>query len=402
MSDESLNSKKTIKHLRRGLSIYKTGRSPFWHARIYDAVKKKYVVRTTKEMNRIEAAEVAEEIVDTYKKKQNTAHASLKERSFEHYAKLLSDVTEQKARSSRNKYAFSDQAKILFREKDGLVSYFGKHDVGKITSGMVRDYLLFLDKRRDQPLAMSTKSKQCGVIRQVLMLALEDGVIDIVPPMPKQRTVDKPRVSFSDAEYALLLEAARTIADGAETLVRGVPVTREHYNVIVFAVHSFLRPTETELFGIRYCGIEVMDAEPRHLLMTLTGKTGYRKSASLNAAVDIFEKQRLMNVNAKPTDYVFMPESTNRTTATNTYRRIFNHFLQETGLKKDKDGNDRSPYSLRHYALQTRLVKSDGKVNIYWLAENAGTSVDQLERFYLKNLAPSAAKVRNIQSFGDA
>ena len=401
MSDESLNSKKTIKHLRRGLSIYKTGRSPFWHARIYDAVKKKYVVRTTKEMNRIEAAEVAEEIVDTYKKKQNTAHASLKERSFEHYAKLLSDVTEQKARSSRNKYAFSDQAKILFREKDGLVSYFGKHDVGKITSGMVRDYLLFLDKRRDQPLAMSTKSKQCGVIRQVLMLALEDGVIDIVPPMPKQRTVDKPRVSFSDAEYALLLEAARTIADGAETLVRGVPVTREHYNVIVFAVHSFLRPTETELFGIRYCDIEVMGDAPRHLLMTLTGKTGYRKSASLNAAVDIFEKQRLMNVNAKPTDYVFMPEYTNRTTATNTYRRIFNHFLQETGLKKDKDGNDRSPYSLRHYALQTRLVKSDGKVNIYWLAENAGTSVDQLERFYLKNLAPSAAKVRNIQSFGD-
>ena len=369
MAEESLNSKKTIKHLRRGLSIYKTGRSPFWHVRIYDAVKKKYVVRTTKETNRIEASEVAEEIVDTYKKKQNTAHASLKERSFEHYAKLLSDVTEQKARSSRNKYAFSDQAKILFREKDGLVSYFGKHDVGKITSGMVRDYLLFLDKRRDQPLAMSTKSKQCGVIRQVLMLALEDGVIDIVPPMPKQRTVDKPRVSFSDAEYALLLEAARTIADGAETLVRGVPVTREHYNVIVFAVHSFLRPTETELFGIRYCDIEVMGDAPRHLLMTLTGKTGYRKSASLNAAVDIFEKQRLMNVNAKPTDYVFMPEYTNRTTATNTYRRIFNHFLQETGLKKDKDGNDRSPYSLRHYALQTRLVKSDGKVNIYWLAE---------------------------------
>ena len=402
MIEESQNSKKTIKHLRRGLSIYKTGRSPFWHARIYDAVKKKYVVRSTKETNRIEAAEVAEEIVETYKKKQNSAHAVSKDRSFEHYAKMLSEITKQKARSSRNKYAFSDQSKILFREKDGLVSYFGKHDVGKITSGMVRDYLLFLDKRRDKPLAMSTKSKQCGVIRQVLMLALEDGVIDIIPPMPKQRTVDKPRVSFSDAEYGLLLEEARQIADDGETSVRGVPVTREHYNVIVFAVHSFLRPTETELFGIRYCDIEVMDEEPRHLLMTLTGKTGYRKSATMQAAADIFEKQREMHVAAKPTDYVFMPEYSNRTTAVNTYRRIFNHFLKETGLKKDKDGNDRSPYSLRHYALQTRLVKSDGKVNIYWLAENAGTSVDQLERFYLKNLAPSSAKVRNIQSFGDA
>jgi hypothetical protein len=399
--EESQNSKKTIKHLRRGLSIYKTGRSPFWHARIYDAVKKKYVVRSTKETNRIEAAEVAEEIVETYKKKQNSSHAVSKDRSFEHYAKMLSEITKQKAKASRNKYAFSDQSKILFREKDGLVSYFGKHDVGKITSGNVRDYLLFLDKRRDQPLAMSTKSKQCGVIRQVLMLALEDGVIDIIPPMPKQRTVDKPRVSFSDAEYGLLLEKARKIADDGETSVRGVPVTREHYNVIVFAVHSFLRPTETELFGIRYCDIEVMDEEPRHLLMTLTGKTGYRKSATMQAAADIFEKQREMHVDAKPTDYVFMPEYANRTTAVNAYRRIFNHFLQETGLKKDKDGNDRSPYSLRHYALQTRLVKSDGKVNIYWLAENAGTSVDQLERFYLKNLAPSSAKVRNIQSFGD-
>jgi len=68
-------------------------------------------------------------------------------------------------------------------------------------------------------------------------------------------------------------------------------------------------------------------------------------------------------------------------------------------LKTDKDGNPRSPYSLRHYALQTRLQKSEGNVNIYWLAENAGTSVEQLERFYLKRLEPSSAKVRNIQSF---
>jgi hypothetical protein len=401
LSEESQNTKKTIKHLRRGLSIYKTGRSPFWHARLYDAVKKKYVVRSTKETNRIEAAEVAEEILETYKSKQNTSHAVNKERSFEHYAKMLSEITKQKARSSRNKYAFNDQAKILFRETDGLISYFGQHDVGKITPGMVRDYLLFLDQRREKPLAMSTKSKQCGVLRQVLMLALEDGVIDIVPPMPKMRTVDKPRVSFTDAEYARLLEFARVTADQGETRVRVVPVSREHYNLIVFAVHSFLRPTETELFGIRFCDIEVMNDDPKHLLMTLTGKTGFRKSASMRAAVDIFEKQRELHAERKDTDYVFMPEYANRTTAVNTYRRIFNYFFQETGLKKDKDGNDRSPYSLRHYALQTRLVKSDGKVNIYWLAENAGTSVEQLERFYLKNLAPSSAKVRNIQSFGN-
>ena len=401
MTKDSPNSKKSIKHVQRGLSIYKTGRSPFWHVRIYDAVKKKYVVRSSKETNRVDAIEAAHDILESYRKKQNSAHAVSRDRSFEHYAKILEQHNAAKRGQARGKFAHRDHNKILFREKDGLVSYFGKHDVGKITSGMVRDYLLFLDKRRDKPLAMSTKSKQCGVIRQVLMLALEDGVIDIIPPMPKMRTVDKPRVSFTDAEYARLLEFARVTADQGETRVRGVPVSREHYNLIVFAVHSFLRPTETELFGIRFCDIEAMNDDPKHLLMTLTGKTGFRKSASMRAAVDIFEKQRELHAERKDTDYVFMPEYVNRTTAVNTYRRIFNYFLQETGLKKDKDGNDRSPYSLRHYALQTRLVKSDGKVNIYWLAENAGTSVDQLERFYLKNLAPSAAKVRNIQSFGD-
>jgi hypothetical protein len=45
--------------------------------------------------------------------------------------------------------------------------------------------------------------------------------------------------------------------------------------------------------------------------------------------------------------------------------------------------------------FNANFIKAD------WLAENAGTSVDQLERIDLKNLAPSTAKVRNIQSFGD-
>ena len=117
-------------------------------------------------------------------------------------------------------------------------------------------------------------------------------------------------------------------------------------------------------------------------------------------AVDILHKVKEMYPDASPTDYVFMPQYPNRTTALNTYRRIFNHFLEKASLKLDKDGNPRSPYSLRHYALQTRLRKSEGEVNIYLLAKNAGTSVEQLERFYLKNLAPSAEKVRNLQTFG--
>lgn len=397
MTGKSPNAKKQIKHLRRGLSIYKTGRSPFWHARLYDSVKRRYVVKSTKETSRLDAAEVAEEILADYRAKQNTSHAAQKDRSFEHYAHLLSEMTRVQKKGARNKYAFSDEYKILYRETDGVVSYFGKYDVGKITSGMVRDYLVFLDKRRDKPLAPSTKAKQCMMIRKVLMLALEDGVIDIIPPMPKQRTKDSPRVTFSDAEYKHLMTTARRIASEGQTKVRGVPITHEHVHMWQFLVHAFLRPTETELFAIRHCDV-VLKSDPTHLELTLTGKTGFRISATMPFAQVIYQSVKARHPNAASTDYVFMSEYPNRTTAVNTARRLFNHILEVAGLKTDNDGNARSPYSLRHYALQARLRNSKGKVNIYWLAKNAGTSVDQLERFYLKNMGLSPQQVRNLQS----
>jgi len=96
-----------------------------------------------------------------------------------------------------------------------------------------------------------------------------------------------------------------------------------------------------------------------------------------------------------------MPEYANRAAAVSTARRNFNHVLDVAGLKYDSNGNARSPYSLRRFALQSRLRNSKGKVNIYWLAKNAGTSVEQQERFYLKNMELSAEQVENLQTLGD-
>ena len=61
-----------------------------------------------------------------------------------------------------------------------------------------------------------------------------------------------------------------------------------------------------------------------------------------------------------------------------------------------RDGTPRTLYSLRHYGLQTRLRTSGGEINIYDLARNAGTSTDQLERFYLKYMERSDQQVRHL------
>ena len=101
-----------------------------------------------------------------------------------------------------------------------------------------------------------------------------------------------------------------------------------------------------------------------------------------------------------PEEYVWMPEYPNRTTAINTARRIFNHILEKADLVDPE--RKLHPYSLRHYALQARLRGSQGKVNIHTLAQNAGTSVDQLERFYLKRMAPTPEMIENLHTTGEA
>ena len=60
----------------------------------------------------------------------------------------------------------------------------------------------------------------------------------------------------------------------------------------------------------------------------------------------------------------------------------------------------RTIYSLRHTAICMRIILSHGKVNIFNLAKNAGTSVEQIERFYAP-LPLSREMAMNLQSFGE-
>lgn len=385
------NSIQAKKLLREGLAIFKTGRSPYWYIRLRDPYSQKYVTRSSKETSRVEAVAAANEFAASYFLNLNTDLATSKTTSFEHYAKLLLDV-----QASKTKWPDSDR-KLLHRQKDGILMHFGPYDVTKITTSMIRQYLILLDQNRDKPLADSTKSKHLIIIRKVLSLAVEDGLMQSVPVMPKQRTVDSPRPSFTDDQYKRFMKTASDCV-AARDIVRGVRIRHHHVQMFRFIVHSFLRPTSGELFGIKHKHM-LIEGDPPHLKMTiLGGKTGKRTSVSMPLGVVIYQGLRnpITRKGHEADAYVWMREYPNRTTAINTARRIFNHILDRAGLVDNE--NKLTPYSFRHYALQSRLRSSNGKVNIYSLAKNAGTSVDQLERFYLKSMEPSKDMIRNLQS----
>ena len=92
--------------------------------------------------------------------------------------------------------------------------------------------------------------------------------------LPRQRQTDNPRSFFRFAplvetdrdEYQQLLKGAKRLAE-EHAVVRGVEVTGELYDLILFCVHSFVRPTSTELYALKHNDITV-EKDPKRLLVT--------------------------------------------------------------------------------------------------------------------------------------
>jgi hypothetical protein len=296
----------------------------------------------------------------------------------------------------------------LYNDDWGLIKRFGDRDVRSVTTGDFRSYMDYLDEMNPE-WAPSTKNTILATFRNVLKVAREDSVIDGVPDTPRSRQRDNPRPFFrfhplvpkkKDA-YKKVLEIAQKMADDEE-VIRWIPVTDEFYDLILFVTHTFVRPIASELYALRHRDITIAE-NPRRLILNIRdGKTGYRVSNSMPAAVSVYERIKVRYPkNSKPTDFLFLPDYPNRSTASRIIQRQFKRLMELAELEVDQyTGQKHSLYSLRHTAICMRIILSEGQVNIFNLAKNAGTSVDQIERFYARNLPLSAELAKNLQSFG--
>ena len=212
-----------------------------------------------------------------------------------------------------------------------------------------------------------------------------------------------PLVPKKEDAYKLVLETAVKMAE-EEEVIRWIPVTDELYDLIMFVTHTFVRPIASELYALRHRDITVAEDPKRLLINIRDGKTGYRVSNSMGAAVAVYKriKERYPQ-QSKPTDFLFLPDYPNRATASRIIQRQVKRLLELANLETDPfTGQKHSLYSLRHTAICMRIILSKGEVNIFNLAKNVGTSVDQIERFYARNLPLSAELAKNLQSFGES
>jgi hypothetical protein len=387
----------------KGVSIYRVRGSQYWYVRVWDRDRKRYVVKGTGETSVIRAREVAKD--HALSKQEQSVERQF---TFHHFAiKCLSKSESLAAKGDRN-IGYVKAIRWSLQNADwGLLKWFGSKDARKITTREFTQYMDHLTKKRPD-LTASTKNTIMAAFRNVLKTARDDGAIDVIPNTPRAKQRDNPRpffrfyplVSRKDDVYKKVLDTAKQLAREGVT-VRGITVTDELYDLILFLAHSFVRPIVSEVYAIRHSDVTVAKNPKRLIVIVRDGKTGFRAANTMPGAVAVYERIRKRYPDAHEQDYIFLPQYKNRVTASKIFQRQFKELMTRASIETDSiTGKKHTIYSIRHTAICMRIILSGGKVNIFNLAKNAGTSVDQIERFYARNLPLSREMAINLQSFG--
>jgi hypothetical protein len=394
-----------IINLRRGLAIYRVRASSYYRIRVWIPSLKKRIVKTTKTADPAEAISIAEEYLNTLGTR-GVLNEVPQSRTFETFADKL--ILNEKARGERaeiSRRLWTVTKFYLNHKRWGVLRRFAKTDVRTIQTKHYHQYLDWVQEQ-DSSLTPATLNHIASVFAKVMKFARQEGVIDFVPATPRVKRLDNPRAFFrfhplvdkKHDEYKTLLTAAKKMAD-EKIRVRDTIISDELYDFILFMTHSFLRPTESEIYALTHRDIVVAD-DPKRLIVTVRrGKTGHRVINTMPGAVSVYSRNKGTMID----DYIFLSTYKNRSTAKRIVQRQFNALLDRCQLKKDRYSKSvHTVYSLRHTAICMRIILSQGKVNIFNLAKNAGTSVDQIERFYARHLPLSKEMAINLQTFGDS
>jgi integrase len=392
--------------------LYKRDRSRFWQCSA--TVGGKQFRISTKEESLALAKQVAE---DWYLTLRGKSHAGLltSEKTFREAAEQFQKEYEIITEGQRSPRWVEGHA---IRIRLHLIPFLGSSGLSEVTAGKVQEYRMHrmtsrLDKETGKPKrpARSTLHDEIVTLRQVLKTAIRHGWLDHLPDLsPPYKTQGKivHRPWFSPEEYKQLYEATRQYARHP---------FHEHYkwnaeqvhDYVLFMANTGLRPDEAKNLQHRDVAIVVDDATGEEILeIEVRGKRGVGYCKSMPSAVKPYRRllgrslpslpqgkrarirrgenpkepvQPQAGRYPRPTDPVFP----------GNHIKLFNGVLRRTGLKKDRDGNRRTAYSLRHTYICMRLMEG---ADIYQIAKNCRTSVEMIEKFYaahIKNTLDAAA-----------
>ena len=361
--------------------VYRRDNSSRWQCATYLAGKNRRV--STKEDSLSKAKDFAE---DWYLQLRGKARAGeiSSEKTFRDAAAQFEREFQIITEGQRNaQYVKGHSTRLRLH----LVPFFGNMGLSEITPGQIQEYRIHRHeetvKEHGKPPARNTMHQEIVVLRQTLKTALRHRWLDRLPDMSEPYRASgkiSHRAWFSPEEYKQLYEATRKRAHTPKN-ARYKWESEQLHDYVLFMANTGLRPDEAN--RLEYRDVKIVDdaaSKETILEIEVRGKRGVGYCKSMSGAVRPF--QRLVERNKpQPTDHVFP----------SVHRELFNTILDEENLKKDRDGQARTAYSLRHTYICLRLMEG---ADIYQIAKNCRTSVEMIEKYYashLKNTLDAAA-----------
>lgn len=185
------------------------------------------------------------------------------------------------------------------------------------------------------------------------------------------------RDAFSLEEYRALHTRGRVWVKAADKKPASQWYRNVTYNFVLIMCNTGMRPPEAR--NLRWRDVSYgKDKDGRELvILSVSGKDKARQLVAPPSVGEYLERIRAISKATEPDNPVFTTYEGE--TAHSLYKALIRDLLTETKLREGPSGIPRSTYSFRHTYATFRL--SEG-VDVYFLAQQMGTSVKMIEEHY--------------------
>ena len=461
------------------LYIYKNAASRFWWVRYY--AEKRILRHSTKTESKRDALEAAKAFYDDIQVRIANGKKLGKKSSFAYCAKDW--LSQQKARVATKSLSKESYKQYEYRLNKYILPFLGDFELAEIDYQTLNQFLSYISSTEDK-LSVATVKMYLGIVGQIMTHAEKINLISRAPHLPKVKAITNARGYFTVTEYRKLWSRARALRGkgfqyrklteeqakangyGNQTLVisecgtsklgrfiKRVDITDDLYQLIIFMVNSFVRPTDIK--NMQHKHVEIVEHDHTYLYLKLppsknkkdpiitmpkavevyrrhkanyqeiekqeqanyklrlaefkntnkdfsvakveeqlrTEKMTQREHKVLNTKLNLYKKLNVgMPTFTAQEDYVFLPQYKDRKTALKNLQNQFDVLLNQLNLRISASGEERSMYSLRHTCITYRYMYGE-KVDLLVLARNARTSPEMIDKHY----ASKFSAVHNIE-----
>ncbi len=379
------------------LRIFKTMASRYWQVRCF--LKGRTHTQSLKTTNKQAAISQAKQFFHIKTAELYSDHVTARSDKGPKFADLLPGViVGLQARVKRGEFAAANIPIFLQRMHNSILPYFGDMSMDKIG---YKQLSAFMEMMSNRDLTATTVHQHMVAVRKVFAHAHGNNIIQNLPKFPVIKVSDKPRGSFSVAEYRDLVRLARQrIGEtvpldfsqkyrlGRQMLEQYGQINADLHWLIRFMVNGFMRPGDIKF--LKHKHVTIVRGKHIYLRLNLPETKKHDKPiVTLQPAVFVYERllaQQRADGYGRPDDYLFLPSLEERRYLLVVYGWQFMYLQSLAGIEGNAaNGQTRTIYSLRHTAMTFRLLYG-GKIDLLTLARNARTSVQMIERFYASNL----------------